>query len=134
MGNGALEEATVDEEPGSAGRRRRLSEDAQSARASKFLTRAAILAVIIYNLVGLADIASTTIAISSGAGEEANPFVRAMMEHAGQGWIFGKLLLQGVITVMVLWFPHWIVLTFFSIATLGNAFIVYNNFVIAGVF
>ena len=74
------------------------------------------------------------IALESGAGVEANPVLRAMMEHAGDGWILAKLALQGVISVMVLWFPHWIVLGFFTIATTGNAWIVYNNFAIAGVF
>jgi hypothetical protein len=35
---------------------------------------------------------------------------------------------------MVLWFPHWIVLAFFAVATAGNAWIVANNFTIAGFF
>lgn len=54
------------------------------------------------------------------------------MEHAGSGWMLAKLALQGVISFMVLWFPHWIVIGFFTIATLGNAMVVYNNFLIAG--
>ena len=118
----------------SAKRRRKLSEDAEEARASVFYRRAALIAVIIYNLVGVTDIASTIIAISSGAGVEANPFLRGLMEHAGEGWVIAKLALQGVISFMVLWFPHRIVLGFFTIATLGNIWIVYNNFLISGVF
>ncbi len=114
-------------------RRRKLSEDAEQARASVFYRRAAWIAVIIYNLVGVADIASTVIALSSGAGVEANPVLRSLMEHAGEGWVVAKLALQGIVSIMVLWFPHRIVLGFFVIATLGNAWVVYNNFLISGV-
>ena len=89
--------------------------------------------MIVYNFVGVADIYSTVYAIETGAGTEANPFVRAMMEHAGDGWVLGKLALQGVISVMVLWFPHWIVIGFFSVATAGNAWVVQNNLSIAGI-
>ena len=115
-----------------ARRRRRLSDDAAASRASAVRRRAAIVAVIIYNIVGIADIFSTVYALETGAGVEANPFLRAMMEHAGDGWVLGKLALQGVITVMVLWFPHWFVVSFFALATIGNAWIVYNNLVIGG--
>lgn len=118
----------------SAKRRRKLAEDAEEARASTYFRRAAWVAVIVYNIVGVTDIASTIIAISSGAGVEANPFLRGLMEHAGEGWVLAKLSLQGLISFMVLWFPHRIVLGFFVLATLGNMWIVYNNFLISGVF
>lgn len=85
-------------------------------------------------MVGASDIISTVIAIETGAGEEANPIMRALMEHIGDHWIVAKLSLQAVISFMVLWFPHWIVLAFFLAAILGNAYVVYNNFVIAGFF
>ncbi|MEM8772073.1 MAG: DUF5658 family protein [Pseudomonadota bacterium] len=119
---------------GSAHRRRRLVADAARSRAFWARRLAAALAVVIYNVVGVADIYSTVLALEIGAGEEANPFVRAMMDHAGDGWVIGKLALQGVISIMVLWFPHWIVIGFFSVATLGNMWVVYNNLAIAGVF
>lgn len=115
-----------------AKRRKKLGEDAQKSRSSIMGRRAAIVVVIIYNLVGFADIFSTNYAISSGAGYESNPFIRALMENAGAGWMLAKLFLQGVISFMVLWFPHWIVVSFFAVATAGNALVVYNNFVIAG--
>lgn len=118
----------------SAKRRKRLSEDAAHARASAIRRSAAWIAVIVYNFIGIADITSTAVAIDAGAGAEANPFLSLLMEHAGDGWVFAKLALQGVISFMVLWFPHWIVVSFFSLATLGNAWIVYNNFLIAGIF
>ncbi len=118
----------------SSKRRQKLGEDARESRASAVRRAVGWSLVIIYNMVGAADIASTVIAIDSGAGVEANPIVGAMMMHAGDSWIFAKLALQGLISFMVLWFPHWIVLTFFAVATAGNAWIVANNFAIAGVF
>lgn len=117
---------------GAARRRRRLVRDAARARASRWRQRIAWLAVIIYNVVGVTDIASTLIAIESGAGQEANPIMQLAMEHAGAGWVAAKLALQGVLSFMVLWYPHWIVLGFFVVATTGNAWVVYNNFAIAG--
>lgn len=113
-------------------RRRRLARDAAHSRASWARRWAAAVVVIIYNFVGAADIYSTIYAIDIGAGTEANPVVRAMMEHAGDGWVLGKLALQAVISVMVLWFPHWIVIGFFSLAIIGNAFVVHSNLTIAG--
>ncbi len=119
---------------GTAKRRRRIVEDAAKSRASIISAKFAWAVVIIYNLVGLIDIYSTVLAIETGAGYEANPVVRAAMEAMGDGWIAAKLMLQGVISVMVLWFPHWIVLSFFTVATAGNMWIVYNNLLIGGAF
>ena len=116
----------------SSKRRQQLGEDARRSRASAWRMGAAWLLVVIYNLVGITDIISTVIAIENGAGVEANPVVNTMMVHAGDGWIIAKLGLQGLISFMVLWFPHWIVLFLFAMATTGNALIVYNNFSIAG--
>lgn len=115
-------------------KRRKLVEDAERSRASAWRRYTAWVLVFIYNIVGATDIASTMAALDSGAGVEANPFIRTLMDHIGDSWVLAKLALQGVISVMVLWFPHWIVLGFFAAATFGNALIVYNNFAIAGVF
>ncbi len=117
----------------SSKRRQQLGEDARRSRASLWRTGFAWALVTIYNLVGVADIISTVIALESGAGVEANPLLNALMTHAGEGWILAKLGLQGLISFMVLWFPHWIVLFFFAVATAGNILIVANNFSIAGV-
>lgn len=117
----------------SSKRRKKLTEDAESARASALNMASAIALVVLYNIIGVLDIVSTVIAIESGAGEEGNPLILALMNHIGDYWMLTKLALQGVISVMVLWFPHWIVLGFFSFAIAGNALVVYNNFVIAGV-
>lgn len=115
-------------------RRRRLVHDAAESRASWARRLAAAISVIVYNMVGVCDIYSTALAIDLGAGQEANPFIRLMMIHAGDAWVLGKLALQAVISVMVVWFPHWFVVGLFAVATAGNAYIVYNNLVIAGVF
>ncbi len=94
----------------------------------------AIILVVVYNLIGLADIVSTSLAINSGAGGEANPIIAAAMETFGYGWIFAKLSVQALISFMVLWYPHWIVSGFFAAAIIGNTFIIFGNFQIAGVF
>ena len=117
----------------SSKRRKELGEEARQSRASAVQRAAAWGLVIFYNVVGVADIISTVIAIDIGAGVEANPILNTLMVHSGHGWIIAKLALQGVISFMVLWFPHWIVLSFFAVATAGNAWIVVNNFQIAGV-
>lgn len=116
----------------SAKRRKKIAEDAERSRASVWRRRVALAAVIIYNIIGVADILSTQYALDIGAGYEANPLMRTAMEQAGGWWIATKLALQGVITFMVLWFPHWIVIGFFTLATVGNAAVVYNNLVIGG--
>ncbi|MEO1135891.1 MAG: DUF5658 family protein, partial [Pseudomonadota bacterium] len=105
----------------SSKRRRQLGEEARRSRASAWRRSIAWMLVMTYNFVGIADIISTVIALENGAGVEANPFINTMMVHIGDGWIVGKLVLQGVISFMVLWFPHWIVLSFFLLATAGNA-------------
>lgn len=96
--------------------------------------RAAIALVVIYTLVGLTDIVSTSLAISSGAGAEANPLMATVMAAFGHGWILAKLAVQTLICLMVLWYPHRIVLGIFAAAVASNAIIVFNNFQIAGVF
>lgn len=114
-----------------ATRRARLVEDARAARAGYGNLAVAVVAVIIYNFVGLFDIISTIVAIDMGVAREANPLMRHVMDQHGAAWIATKLALQFVISGMVLWFPHRIVLTMFIIALTTNAFIVLNNFRIA---
>lgn len=112
--------------------RKKLSDDAGMARRSGIAVMIAWMSVIIYNIVGVGDIISTSLAIELGRGQEANPIIRTAMEQTGSGWITFKLIMQGVISYMVLWFPHWIVLTMFTFATTMNALVVYNNFIIGG--
>ena len=115
-------------------RRKKLADDASRSRANKIAVKIAWGAVIFYNCVGLLDIASTHIAVTNGAGEEANPVMRIAMANLGPGWVGAKLMLQMLISVMVLWFPHRIVLAIFILAVSFNAWIVYQNFAIAGFF
>jgi hypothetical protein len=117
----------------SSKRRKRLAEAAAESRRDAGLVKAAWSAVILYNIVGGLDIASTWISIDNGAGEEINPVLRAAMDHFGPGWIAAKLILQAVISFMVLWFPHRVVLLMFVTAIAFNAGIVWSNFRIAGI-
>lgn len=115
----------------SKSRRSALAEDAAKARAGSRNVAIAFAAVVVYNFVGLFDIISTIAAIELGVAQEANPLMRAIMDNYGVGWILAKALLQLVISAMVLWFPHRLVLTIFIFAVWTNGFIVLNNFRIA---
>lgn len=112
-------------------RERSLRDQACEARAGRFNGAIALAAVFVYNIVGLLDIVSTIAAIELGRAEEANPLMRALMAKQGTGWIWAKLFLQLVISAMVMWFPHRIVLTVFALAITLNGLIVMNNFWIA---
>lgn len=118
----------------SAKRRERLIEDAARARRHSLAVKLAWAAVLFYNCVGLADIYSTWYGITHGLAEEINPLMKAAMENFGLGWIAAKLTLQLLISYMVLWFPHRIVLAIFITAASFNAWIVCRNFAIAGFF
>lgn len=108
-------------------RRTALAAQAEVARGHALARLAAAVLVVVYNVVAAVDIYATQTGIASGVAEEVNPLMRAGMEHLGLGWIAAKLALQGVITAMVLWFPHRIVLGIFAAAILFNAAIVLNN-------
>jgi hypothetical protein len=88
--------------------------------------------VILYNFVGVLDIFSTAHAIGIGAAEEANPVMSAAMDHFGTGWAGAKLILQMVVSLMVLWFPHRFVLAMFIAAVAFNIGVVYSNLQIGG--
>lgn len=113
-------------------RRRKLVDEATRSRENPIAASVAIIAVIAYNAVGLLDIHSTSVGLSLGGVEEANPIMRAAMDNFGHGWIGAKLFLQVVISAMVLWFPHRIVLAIFVIAVTFNAAVVWSNLKVAG--
>jgi len=115
----------------SKSRRSSLIDDAAVARAGRRNLAIAFALVAVYNFVGVFDIISTIAAIELGVAEEANPLMRYVMDNHGVGWIAAKLALQLVISAMVLWFPHRIVLMIFALAVWTNGFIVLNNFRIA---
>ncbi|MEM9707098.1 MAG: DUF5658 family protein [Pseudomonadota bacterium] len=108
-------------------RRQKLSQDALRSREEPTAFYFALGLIVFYNLVGLTDIASTVTAIKTGVGEEANPVMRAAMAAFGPGWIGAKLMLQTLVSVMVLWFPHRMVLGIFLVAASWNAAVVANN-------
>lgn len=115
----------------SRSRRAALFSDAAIARRNRANILIAFAAVIVYNFVGVFDIISTIAAIELGVAEEANPLMAAVMDNYGVAWIAAKLFLQIVISAMVLWFPHRLVLFIFIFAVWTNGFIVLNNFRIA---
>ena len=110
--------------------RAQLTSEASLSRSDREGVRLGLILVIAYNIVGIADIISTNLSIGAGLGEEANPLMAYAMTQLGPGWIGAKLFLQGVITFMVLWFPHKIVLGVFFVSTISNILIVANNFAI----
>ena len=112
-------------------RRRALVAQASQSRRDEVAVAVAIGLVVFYNLVGMLDIISTSMAIGLGRGEEANPFMRAVMEQYGRGWIVAKLTLQSLVSAMVVWFPHRLVLALFAPAVAINTLVVLNNFAIA---
>ncbi len=115
-------------------RQRQVAEQALRSRANRTALKVAWAAVILYNVIGLLDIYSTTAGLSLGVGEEANPLIKAAMLHLGPGWIAAKLALQLLISCMVLWFPHRVVIGIFLAAVAFNASVVYGNLRIAGLF
>lgn len=114
-------------------RRRQMVDEATRSRENPIAATIAIVAVIAYNAVGLLDIHSTSMGLRVAGVEEANPIMRAAMDNFGHGWIGAKLFLQVVISAMVLWFPHRIVLAIFITAVTFNASVVWSNLKIAGV-
>jgi hypothetical protein len=109
-------------------RRATLAAQASVSRRERTNRLAAVILVVLYNVVGALDILSTHWSVTAGVAEEINPIMRAGMDHLGYGWIVAKLFLQGIICGMVLWFPHRFVLSFFALAIAFNAGVVYNNF------
>ena len=118
-----------------AQRRAKLASSAARSRSRWANRQMALIVLITYNIVGLADIWSTHLAIISGNGMEANPFIRAAMEDLTweKAWITIKLALQFTVTGMVLWFPSRWVIAIFSAVVSVNAAIVISNFMIADI-
>lgn len=118
----------------SATRRERLVAHAERERAKWINRQMALVLVLIYNMVGFADILSTQIAIGNQLAYEANPLMRAAMDELQweRAWVAIKLTLQFCVTAMVLWFPHRIVMALFGFVVVVNGAVVINNFHIAG--
>lgn len=112
---------------------KRIGEFASHAREDRRLFLMSAAVAIIYNLLGGLDIISTIAGLRAQLGEEANPFIRLLMEKTQDGWIPAKLALQLFVTWMILWFPHRFVLAIFSIAMVIMAGVIVNNLAIAGV-
>ncbi len=104
----------------------RIGEAARAARAVPSNRIAALVIVLVYNAAGFADVFSTVHGLSMGA-YEANPLVRAFMEVLTHYWVLPKLGSQLLVSAMVLWFPHRVVLAIFSVAVAATAAVVFSN-------
>ena len=105
---------------------------AKQARAKRGLFLVSAVFAVVYNILGALDIISTVAGLQAQLGVEANPFIRLLMDNFANGWIPLKLLLQLVVTAMILWFPHRLVLAIFSLSMLMTGWVVWNNLQIAG--
>ena len=126
--------SSVEKRRGFVARWARISQHAAAARTRSVLFKVAVLIAVIYNVIGLLDIYSTIAGLNTNNAREANPLMRAAMEHISYGWIVVKLVLQMTVTVMILWFPHRLVLAIFSVSMTLNAIAVFRNLQIAGIF
>ncbi len=131
MGN-AIEQSRAN--VGGLARWSRINQFARDARNDRSLFLASAAIAILYNFLGALDIVSTVAGLQAQLGVEANPFIRLMMENFKNGWIPAKLSLQLFVTVMILWFPHRLVLGIFSVSLFLTGFVVWNNLSIAGLF
>ena len=108
----------------------RIGEQAARARAVPMNRLIALVIVVFYNAVGLADVASTVQAINLGA-VEVNPMMRSVMEAIHHYWIAPKLAGHLLVSAMILWFPHRFVLAIFSLAVAATGAAVVNNLLVA---
>ena len=111
----------------------RIRDYARAARAKRGLFLASAIIAVVYNILGGLDIVSTVAGLQTQMGVEANPFIRLLMDNFANGWIPLKLLLQLLVTVMILWFPHRLVLAIFSVSMVMTGWVVWNNLQIAGI-
>ena len=86
----------------------------------------ALLIVTFYNAAGFADVFTTIHALGLGASE-ANPVVRTFMDLLANYWVIPKLGTQALVSAMILWFPHRLVLAIFTVAVAATGAVVWNN-------
>jgi uncharacterized protein DUF5658 len=125
------EAAVMPRKSGFAARWARIHVFAENARKIHWQVVLAIAFVVFYNVLGVLDIVSTTIGLR-GLATEANPFIRSLMDNFSHGWIYTKLGLQAIVTVMILWFPHRLVLGIFALPMAYMGYVVHNNMQIIG--
>ena len=107
----------------------RIGEAARRARSVPANRLAAIVIVLLYNVAGACDVATTVHALGLGAAE-ANPLVRGFMDLLHAYWVVPKLGSQLLVSAMILFFPHRLVLAVFSVAVLATWAVVFNNYAI----
>ncbi len=112
----------------------KIATHAKLARQKRELFWISAIMAVLYNVMGGLDIVSTVAGLQAQLGEEANPFIRLLMDNFSNGWIPAKLILQLLVTAMILWFPHRLVLAIFSMSMMMTGWVVWNNLQIAGYF
>lgn len=110
----------------------KIREFAREARADRALFIASAIYAVVYNLLGGLDILSTVAGLQTQLAVESNPVVRMFMDNFANGWILAKLALQLLVTAMILWFPHRLVLAMFTLPLVMMVVVVHNNLQIAG--
>lgn len=124
--------ATADHTPTRWQRWRRIAGEARKARAKRPLMIAAIVIAALYNIVGILDVISTLAGMRAAGAVEANPLIRMFMDTLDNGWVVAKLSLQLIVSAMIVWFPHRVVLGMFGAAVALTGWAVFNNLQIAG--
>lgn len=70
----------------------------------------AYLAIAAFAAAQIADVMTTSAAIRSGRGREANPVIRWVMQHTGRAWPIVKLAITTGSAVVILLYaePLWL--------------------------
>lgn len=110
----------------------RIAHSARKARAHRGLFIASAVIAILYNVIGAVDVMTTIAGIQGQVATESNPFLRLLMNTVNNGWVLTKLGLQLLVSAMILWFPHRMVLGMFTVAMILTGVTVWNNLQIIG--
>lgn len=81
-------------------------------------------------VVGVADAATTEIALSTGHASEANPFVRGLQDALGRYWIAPKMAMHGFLAGAVVYYPNRATLIGMSLVATIVLLVSINNFLI----
>lgn len=84
-------------------------------------------------LLSILDIISTNMGLSAGA-VEANRIMRWVQYQLGDWWFIVRLVAQMIPALMIIWYPHRLVLLVVAPVIPLVAFVVFNNLRLAGVF
>lgn len=81
-------------------------------------------------VAGVADAATTEIALATGQASEANPIVAALQAAFGQWWIVPKMAVHGLLAGAVVYFPNRVTLYAMTALTAAIFAVAINNLLI----